>query len=115
MNQQFIPLTPSEMFFGIKPQLVKASVGAFVNTSNPVTSATSITITPAPIPGIITNQQIAFGLGHFIGKYKWEIGFLLVAAGVVIYVIHEDKKHEKQKNLRITSPQTQNNYSFINQ
>ena len=97
MNQQFIPLTQPEIFFGIKPRLIKASAGGFVNTSTPVTSATSIPIAPTPVPEIITNQQTAFGLGNFIGKYKWEIGLLLVGAGIVIYAIHENKKQEKKK------------------
>jgi len=106
MNQQFIPLTPSEMFFGIIPKSNLPN-GGLDNSSSMIPNVASISVNEltATSPNIsiktdvIAQQQAAFIFSDFLWKYRWPIGIgIIVVAG--IYINNSIKKSEEKKRLK---------------
>jgi hypothetical protein len=98
MKQQFVELTPKEIFFGNAPKLQSAATGALINTA----AAPTQTMTQSqPVPfstSQIAQQQAAFVFSDFLWKYRWHIGIgVLVIGG--IYIHNSNKKREEDKKL----------------
>ena len=106
MKQQFIPLTPQEMFFGIIPKTNLTS-GGTLNSSELISKVASTPtnqtyISPTPNVSIntdvIAQQQIGFVLSDFLWKHRWEIGLgVVVIGGAILYRYSLKEREDDQK------------------
>jgi hypothetical protein len=97
MKQQFVELTPKEIFFGNAPKLQSAATGALINTA----AAPTQTMTQSqPVPfstSQIAQQQATFIFSDFLWKYRWDIGITsLVVVGAIWYLNSKNKSEEEK-------------------
>jgi hypothetical protein len=99
MKQQFVELTPKEIFFGNAPKLQSAAAGSLINSA-----ATQSIIQPTLNPfstDVFAQQQVGFVLSDFLWKNRWPIGIgigVLVLGGIYFY--NSNKKSEEENRYR---------------
>ena len=99
MKQQFVELTPKEIFFGNAPKLQTAATGHLISAA----IAPTHTMTQSqPVPfstSQIAQHQAAFIFSDFLWKYRWPIGITsLVVVGAILYVNSKNKSEEKKRD-----------------
>ena len=104
MNEQFIPLTQQEFFFGVNHTLKSINK----NSLKAVTPPTQFEVVLKPSASnlqlvsssnaIVTSENSNMLFGDFLWKYRWHITLLSVAAiGIGIYVYSQKKKDQESK------------------
>lgn len=104
MNEQFIPLTQQEFFFGVNHTLKSINKNTLKAVAPPAQfevalkpSASNLQLVSSSNT-IVTSDKSNLLFDDFLWKYRWHITLISVATiGIGIYVYSQKKKDQESK------------------